>query len=144
MKQTFIQFKEDFETLCEVVYCDENDEILDEAAIRAFKRSEKTIKRYYRCTTGAKAGRLVSDPKKCAVRKDPVKVRHGRKVMRKKKGIIQQKSKITKRSAISKLITKKNVSLSKNTGSKNTNQKSNFNKSSFMTLIKNKKPAKTK
>lgn len=112
-KQSFKQFLVEFENLCEVVYLDDEGNQLDEAAIRAFKRSGRQIKRYYRCTSGSKAGRLVAEPKACAIRKEPQKVRHGRKVMRKKKNVIGQKSRITKRTTLSKLIKKKNILLSK-------------------------------
>lgn len=112
-KQSFKQFLVEFENLCEVVYIDEEGNQLDEAAIRAFKRSGREVKRYYRCTSGSKAGRLVAEPKACAIRKEPQKVRHGRKVMRKKKNVINQKSRITKRTSLSKLIKKKNLGLSK-------------------------------
>lgn len=112
MKQSFLSFLLEFDTMCEIVYCDEEGTQLNEAAIRAFKRSGMIIKRYYRCTTGDKAGRLVSNPKSCSIRKSPDKVRHGRKVMRKKQNIINQKARIAKRSSLSKLVTKKNVIMS--------------------------------
>lgn len=98
---------------CEVVYLDEDGkEIqLDEGAKRAFKRVNKTIKRYYRCKGGPKDGKLVSTPGACAQRKDPKKVRRARKTMRVKKNIIQRKSKITKNKAVSKMVTKMNKRL---------------------------------
>lgn len=113
MKTTFLNFLKELDTMCEVVYVDENDNILTEAAIQAFKRTGQQIKRYYRCTSGDKAGRLVSSPKACAIRKSPQKVRHGMKVMRRKHGLIMQKSRITKKRALSKLVTNKNISISK-------------------------------
>lgn len=97
---------------CEVVFVDENGEILTEAAKRMFKRIGKEIKRRYRCTTGPKKGKPVSDPKLCATRKDPRKVRHGRKVARTKKGIRIRKSKIMKRTAMSKMVRRMNQRLS--------------------------------
>lgn len=118
MKPTFKQFlmEEDKyveEALqCEVVYVDEDgNEILDEAAKRAFKRMGKNIKRYYRCTAGKKAGKLVADPKECAKRKDPRKVRVGRRVARLKKGIRIRKGAITAKSAVHKRVVQMNKRL---------------------------------
>jgi len=103
-----------FEVLyeCEEVYIDENGEILSEAAIRQFKRVGNTIRKRYRCLSGMKAGKLVATPGACATRKDPKKVRQGRKVMRSKKGTIKRKSGITNRKAISKMVKKMNRRLS--------------------------------
>lgn len=89
----------------------DEDETLEEAR-RAWKRVGKTLKRWYRCTTGRKKGRMVSDPRICAQRKDPKKVRHGRKVARKKKGIRIRKSKIAARSATHRMVVKMNKRLS--------------------------------
>ena len=94
--------------LCEEIYVDEDDNILSEAAIRQFKLVNKKITRKYRCMAGPKKGRLVSKPSGCATRKDPMKVRHGRKIMRSKKGIIQRKSRITKNKAMNKIVKKMN------------------------------------
>lgn len=96
---------------CEEVWVDENGEILSEGAKRAFKRVGKTIKRRFRCTTGLKKGKVVSDPKLCAQRKDPKKVRVGRKVARTRKGIRIRKSKISKRTSMSKMVTRMNKRL---------------------------------
>lgn len=95
----------------EVVYVDENDEQLDEAAQRAFKIVNKKVTRKYRCMAGPKKGRLVAKPSSCATRRDPAKVRHGRKVMRSKKGIIQRKSRISKNKAMNKVVAKMNARL---------------------------------
>lgn len=95
----------------ETVYVDIDDNILSEAAIRQFKRSGKKIVRKYRCTTGAKKGRMASSPSDCTKRKDPKKVRQGRKTMRAKKGTIKRKSMITKRTSISKIVTRMNARL---------------------------------
>lgn len=84
------------------------NKILNEAAVRMFKRKGKEIKRMYRCTTGPKKGKPVSDPKLCAQRKDPKKVRHGRKVARTKKGVRIRKSKISKRTTMSKMVKRMN------------------------------------
>ena len=96
---------------CDCVYVDENDEILDEAAVRQWKRMGTTVIKKYRCLGGLKAGKLVSDPSKCVTRKDPKKVRHGRKVMRMKKGTIARKSKVSKKRSLSKLVRKMNMRL---------------------------------
>ena len=85
---------------------------LNEAAVRAFKRYAEKIVRRYRCMAGPKKGKLVSKPGACAQRKDPANIRKGRKVMRTKKGIIQRKSKVTKRTAMSKLVKRMNQRLS--------------------------------
>ena len=102
---------EECETCCEEVYIDNNGEILSEAAIRQWKRVGQTMTRKYRCLSGPKAGKLVSDPTSCAQRKDPKKVRQGRKVMRSKKGTISRKARVTKKKAMSKLVTKMNKRL---------------------------------
>jgi hypothetical protein len=99
---------------CESVYVDQDGEVLSEAAIRQFKRVGHTIIKKYRCTAGTKKGKLVSDPSKCGQRKDPIRVRQGRKLMRSKKGIIARKSKISKRKAMSKMVTKMNDRLAGN------------------------------
>lgn len=96
---------------CEEIWIDENGEVLNEAAIRAFKRVGKEIKRRFRCTTGLKKGKVVSDPKLCATRKDPRKVRVGRKVARTRKGIRIRKSRISKRTSMSKMVTRMNKRL---------------------------------
>ena len=77
---------------------------LNEAAQRAFKLINKVVTRKYRCTAGPKKGKLVSNPASCATRKDPKKVRQGRKVMRSKKGIIQRKSRVSKNKAMNKVV----------------------------------------
>lgn len=100
------------ESCCEEVFVDKDGNILTEATARQFKRVGKEIKRRYRCLSGPKAGKLVSEPSKCATRKDPKKIRHGRKVMRSKKGTITRKSRISKRKHLSKLVTKMNKRLS--------------------------------
>ena len=115
MKPTFKDFlmneSEYVEDLlqCEIVYIDEDgNEIIGEAAERDFKRMVKNIKRYYRCTAGPKAGKLVSDPKSCAKRKNPKKVRHGRKVARTRKGIRIRKSEVSARTSVHKRLVQLN------------------------------------
>ena len=70
---------------------------LDETAHRTFKRLGNTVRRYFRCTSGPRAGTYASSPAGCAKRKDPGKVRHGKKVARSKGAVRVRKSKITKR-----------------------------------------------
>lgn len=96
----------------EECWVDEHGNILNEAAIRMFKRRGKEIKRMYRCTTGPKKGKPVSDPKLCATRKDPKKVRHGRKVARTKKGVRLRKTKIAKRTSMSRMVRRMNQRIS--------------------------------
>lgn len=88
--------------------CEETGEVLTEATVRQFKKLGKKVVKRYRCLSGAKKGKLVADPSKCAVRKDPRKVRQGRKTMRSKKGIISRKGKITKRKSMNKVIARMN------------------------------------
>jgi len=96
---------------CEVIYTDEEGNTLNEAAIRQFKRFGTVIKRQYRCTSGPKKGKMVATPSSCATRKDPKKVRHGRKVARMKKGVRIRKTLISKRKAVSKMVTRMNQRL---------------------------------
>ena len=95
----------------EIVYVDENDEVIEEAAIRQWKLVGSTRKQRYRCMAGPKKGKLVSKPGGCAVRKDPKRKRIGRKVMRAKKGTIIRKSKLAKRKGISKMLRRLNARL---------------------------------
>jgi hypothetical protein len=90
------------------------NEILSEAAVRQFKLKNKKIKRMYRCTSGPKKGRPVSDPKQCMQRKDPAKVRQGKKNMRRGKAVRKRKAKITRKSAISRNARRLNKSLKGN------------------------------
>ena len=99
------------ECIFEEVYVDENDEVLTEAAVRQWKRRGAKMVKKYRCLSGPKKNRLVSKPGDCAVRKDPAKVRRGRKIMRAKKGVIGRKAKIAKRKSISKILQKLNARL---------------------------------
>jgi len=99
----------------EIFLCDETftcDELLTERAVRAFKRVGDTIQRRYRCMAGPKKGKLVATPGACGQRKDPKNIRKGRKTMRTKKGIIQRKSRITKRQAMSRIVRNMNKRLS--------------------------------
>ncbi len=96
---------------CECVIVDEDDNILDEAAIRQWKKTSSGKVMKYRCTSGPKKGRLVSKPGACGIRKDPKRKRIGKKTMRAKKGVIQRKSAISKRKGISKMLKKLNARL---------------------------------
>jgi len=81
---------------------------LDEGAQRAFRRVANNITQYYRCTSGPKKGKLASDPSKCGQRKDPAKVRHGRRVAKQKGAIRVRKTIARKRTQVSKRVTKLN------------------------------------
>jgi len=98
----------------EVFVDPDTNEILSEAAVRQFKLKNKKIKRMYRCTSGPKKGRPVSDPKQCMQRKDPAKVRQGQKNMRRGKAVRKRKAKITRKSAISRNTRRLNKSLKGN------------------------------
>lgn len=103
---------------CELIYVDEEGNVLNEgedlseAAIRQFKRFGTVIKRQYRCTSGPKKGKIVASPQACGQRKDPQKVRQGRKIARTKKGVRIMKTRISKRKQLSKVVTKMNRRLS--------------------------------
>jgi hypothetical protein len=114
LKEIYGIIQEDECVDCEIVYVGENEEIIEEAAKRAYKRTGKQVKKMYRCTSGPKEGKVVSDPKLCMTRADPKKKRQGRKVMRTKGGVIRRKARITKRTASSKLVSKLNKRLSGN------------------------------
>jgi len=102
----------------EEVWCDESGEILSEASVRQFKRYGQRMVKKYRCLAGPKKGKLVAHAGDCATRKEPKKVRQGRKLMRSKKGIIARKSKISKRKSFSRLVTKVNQRLMGNKNKK--------------------------
>ena len=98
---------------------DEMYEILDDHIIteiaesvdRQFRRYGDTFLRQYRCTSGAKKGRLVSSPEQCGKRKDPRRVRIGKKAARVKKGIRIRKSAFTRRKTQSKRLSRLNTVL---------------------------------
>lgn len=87
------------------------DQNLHEAAKRQWKRRGRELYKRYRCLSGPKKGKLVADPAGCATRKDPKKVRRGRKMMRTKKNTIVRKSKISKRQQLSKIVSRMNKRL---------------------------------
>jgi hypothetical protein len=107
----------------------EPNTILDEAATRAFKRFGREIRRYYRCVSGPKAGKLVSDPSECGKRKDPRRVRNGKKVARSRKGVRVRKSAIAKRTQVSKMVTKMNRRLNQDHIKPTSHKQSNSSKS---------------
>lgn len=86
-------------------------ESLDEAAKRQFKRYGNKFVRKFRCYGGPKDGRMVSKAADCGVRKDPFKVRQGKRSARLKKGQRVRKTMLTKRKAPSKRVTRMNSNL---------------------------------
>jgi len=96
---------------CEIVYVGDDGIPLSEASIRQWKRVGDTLKQKYRCLAGSKEGKLVANPGDCAARKDPKRVRIGRKVMRAKKGSIARQSKITKKTSASRMVARMNKRL---------------------------------
>lgn len=95
----------------ESVFVDADDNVLSEGAVRQWKRQGGKLVQKYRCLAGKKKGKLVASPSGCGQRKDPKKVRTGRKTMRSKKGIIGRKAIISKRQAISTRLKKMNARL---------------------------------
>lgn len=82
--------------------------IIAEAVQRQFRRYGDKFVRQYRCITGPKAGRMVSSPEKCGLRKDPRRVRIGKRSARIKKGQRIRKTLFTKRKTQSKRLTRLN------------------------------------
>ena len=91
----------------ELTSSDEFDKIL-ETVQRQFKRYGDKFLRQYRCTTGQKSGRMVTSPEKCGIRKDPKRVRLGKKAARSKKGQRVRKTLFTKRKTQSKRLSRLN------------------------------------
>ena len=54
-------------------------EMLEEAAKRQFKRYGNKFVRKFRCYGGPKSGRMVTKAADCGVKKDPFKVRQGKR-----------------------------------------------------------------
>lgn len=145
LKKKYLKESEE-EIMCEEVWVDAdgnevNPNQLDEAAKRAFKRFGQELRRYYRCTSGPKEGKLVSDPKSCAQRKDPRRVRHGKIVQRVRKGIRVRKTKIAKRQAVSRMVTRMNQRL---TGGKSAHKVAEKSKSKITKSSSTVKPVKPK
>jgi hypothetical protein len=97
---------------CEIVYVTEDNKVLTEGAKRAYAKKGGKVVKKYRCTSGPKKGKIVSDPKTCATRKDPKKKRIGKKVRREKGGLLKRKTAQSKKKSVSKLVTKLNKRLS--------------------------------
>jgi hypothetical protein len=86
----------------------EEYELLEEAAKRQFKRYGNKFVRKFRCYGGPKSGRMVSKAADCGVKKDPLKVRQGKRSARMKKGQRVRRTMMTKRKAPSKRVTTMN------------------------------------
>ena len=89
----------------------QDDALLDESAKKAYKRMGMEIVRKYRCTSGSKKGKLVSEPHMCGMRKNPKKVRTGRKSARRNKAVRVRKTQLAKRSSLSKILRNMNKRL---------------------------------
>jgi hypothetical protein len=91
------------------------DKCLLEGAVKVYRRTKSgKMATKYRCIGGAKDGMLVSDPKKCNMRKNPVRVRNARKTARYTKSKRARKSKLKRNTSVSKALAKINKLLSKN------------------------------
>lgn len=95
----------------EVVYVDENDNILSERAISAFRREGNKITRKFRCAAGDKKGRLVANPSTCVKRKSLARQVAGRKIAAANKGIRLRKSKLALKTNTSRMVRKANKRL---------------------------------
>jgi hypothetical protein len=96
--------------IAELTDGDEFDNIL-EAVQRQFRRYGDKFVQQYRCTSGQKSGRMVTSPEACGIRKDPKKVRQGKKSARSKKGQRVRKTLFTKRKTQSKRLSRLNQRL---------------------------------
>jgi hypothetical protein len=92
----------------ERIYVDDEGNIIEEAAIRQLKRYGSVIKKQYRCTSGPKKGKIVASSQACGRRKEPKRVRLGRKSARLKKGLRVLKTRIRKRQQTSKMVSRVN------------------------------------
>lgn len=95
------------------IVTDSNGEVLHEgklteAATAAYKRAGNVIKRQFRCTSGKKEGKIVAEPNACNKKKNPKSVRAGKKSARKNKGVRINKTRISKNTSISKMVTRLN------------------------------------
>lgn len=98
---------EDFLAPYEVV-SEEDLEQVDEAVTRQLRRYGNKTKLQYRCQDGDKKGRLVSQPSGCGIRKDPTRVRAGKRSSRIRKGERVRKSNMTKRRTLTKNLMRRN------------------------------------
>lgn len=96
--------------IAELTDSDEFNKIF-ESVKRQFRRYGDKFIRQYRCSTGPKAGRMVAEPASCGIRKDPRKVRQGKRSSRMKKGQRIRKTKFTKRKTASKRLSRLNSRL---------------------------------
>lgn len=85
-----------------------DDEITNEAVVRQMRRYGNTTKLQYRCQDGDKEGRLVSKPSGCGIRKNPNRVRAGKRSSRIRKGERVRKSNMTKRKTLTKNLVRRN------------------------------------
>lgn len=92
---------------------------LDEGAKRQFKRYGTKFVRKFRCYGGPKDGRMVTQMADCGIRKDPFKVRQGKKASRLKKGQRVRKTKLAKRKAPSQRLVRMNKILRGEKGTTN-------------------------
>ena len=84
-------------------------DMLEEArSTRQFKRVGKNLKSQFRCMHGEKAGRLVSSPDKCGIKKDAGRVRRSKAAARYKKAQKARKSSRTKKQSFSRKVVKFN------------------------------------
>jgi hypothetical protein len=83
-------------------------EVLDEAAKRQWKRYGNKFVRKFRCYGGPKSGKMVSTAAGCGMKKDPLRVRRGKRAARMKKGSRIRKTMMTKRKSPSKRLTRMN------------------------------------
>src|SRR5699024_6995807 len=86
-------------------------EILDESVGMAFRRKGGQIRKAYRCLSGRKRGRLVSDPRTCHTRVDPLKSRRAKRAARINKAARVRKITISKKQAASKAVSRMNARL---------------------------------
>jgi len=108
-----------FEVLynCEECEIDDDDELLTEARVkRQFRRYGDRFKRQFRCMSGPKQGRVVPSPEKCGIRKDPKRIRIGKKSARMKKGSRVRRTLFTKRKTLSKRLSRMNKVLRGDSG----------------------------
>jgi len=88
---------------------EENDRLLSEAARPIWRRKGNTVVRGYRCTSGKKAGRIVSSAATCGGKTDLKKKQRLKKTIMQKGARMQRKANRTKKNnPISKRLQKMN------------------------------------
>lgn len=90
---------------------EEEYNLLEEGAKRQFKRYGNKFVRKFRCYGGPKSGRIVSNMSDCGVRKDPRKVRQGKRASRMKKGQRIRKTELAKKKSPSLRLVRMNKNL---------------------------------